>query len=384
MLSDRFIKFFTIWTNWIACPIGAVPFRFDKGKRLVFTNFSIQRKPLRMWIFLAANNVLLIGSVLHPKNRDVTYFNELYSGWVINSICVLVLGSLALQAQPVCFTYNSTITFLKRFKESFMPNYNANECRLNSKIDFHCSLIACVSVAIATMETTYYIMLARDTPLYLTYYIPEKYYIAPVIIVSLVLHAFVFFNITVHLGNAAVLSISVSVHAFQIVSKDINCTLRNHTYRTMDSLRTGKNMRITYRTLQLLLTIFLESAGKILYPMNWLMLKMVTFMGGMVIKHGHKMEPLVFNLTICWVLFGLVMWGGCLEMNGRLFLYSQRAINSWKYHDWEGEGKVMSKFRKSCKPLKMGYHNFFSIKRLSVLNFFKSVARNIFKAIVAL
>ncbi|CAL8145165.1 unnamed protein product [Orchesella dallaii] len=143
-------------------------------------------------------------------------------------------------------------------------------------------------------------------------------------------------------------------------------------------------MRITYRSLQLLNTIFLETGGKMLYPMHWFILKMVTFLGGTLIKHGSKMEPIVFYILSGWVLFGIISWAACLELAGRLHLYSGRAINSWKYHDWGEDHREMLKFKRSCKPLTTSYHTLFSIKRTSVLKFFKSVGRTMFKAITAL
>lgn len=264
-----------------------------------------------------------------------------------------------------------------------MPNHNPNNCAINRRIDYSCALLRWGLLILAIMQIVHSVVNARSSPFFINYYIPDEYYTLPVFMWCTFVHISLAVLTCAIFGLSSVFILSTAVHLNYIIANDIRCMLRQP-YRTTDSLRTGHNLRITYRSLEILHNLQMEISGILLYPMNWLMMKMVIVCGVSFIKYHKYMSPLVKWMVCGWTVTGLISWGFALEECGYMFQYCQRAITSWKYHDWGKERKVMSKFRKSCRPMKVAYHKFFSIKRISVLKFFRSVAKSLFKAIVAL
>lgn len=239
------------------------------------------------------------------------------------------------------------------------------------------------SIVLASLQSVYMFLTCRSSPFLIDYYIPDEYYTLPVLICSGISHICLSILTAVIVSTAAMFALTLAVHIKHIIADDIRCGLKG-SYRTLETLRTGYHMRITYTSLVILHDMNMEVSGVLLYPMNWLMMKMVIFCGANLIKYHKLMKPLVRYLVGGWALSGLLLWGIALEVGGYMFLCCERSITSWKYHNWGHERKIMSKFKKSCRPIKVSYHKVFSIKRISVLKFFRSVAKSFFKAFVAL
>jgi len=159
--------------------------------------------------------------------------------------------------------------------EAFMPRYNPNRCPVNRKVDISCTLLRWSCFLIGVLETVHFVKFARVCPFYINYYIPAAFYDKPVIIWTAIFHGSIYFVTSLSLGFSSTFMVSITLHMTHIVTDDIRCG-RKQKYRTLHTLRTGYNMQITYRSLQLLNKLYLEHGSLMLYPMNWLILKMVT------------------------------------------------------------------------------------------------------------
>ncbi len=73
-----------------------------------------------------------------------------------------------------------------------------------------------------------------------------------------------------------------------------------------------------------------------------------------------------------------------LEISGRIHEDAKKTIKSWKNIEFSSlhERKYMSRFRKCCRPLKLGIEGTFTIKRLSVLKFMRAIIKGTFRALV--
>lgn len=263
-----------------------------------------------------------------------------------------------------------------------MPNYDPNACKINHHVDLMCVVCRWGSFILALLEITHCFIYSGSSPFYIYYYIPVEYQGLLMYLFTCFITSLVFAVTSINLGFIAALN-GINFHIIHIVSDDIRCN-RKLKYRSLDTLRTGHNMRITYRSLEILHLLQLESTSMVLYPMNTLMIKMIVFCGSNLIKYHKFMHPLIKYIVGIWSVGGLLFWGFVLEMCGYLALYSQRAITSWKYHNWGDDAKVMSRFKRSCRPMRVSYQTVFTIKRLSVLKFFRGIGKKLFKAFVAL
>jgi len=87
-------------------------------------------------------------------------------------------------------------------------------------------------------------------------------------------------------------------------------------------------------------------------------------------------DKITRTILMGWTFIGLVVWLVALELSGRLELGSRRLLMSWKNWNWSVPNKkLLSKFRKSCRPICKRAGSNHLIKRTSVLKFLKGIVR---------
>lgn len=220
------------------------------------------------------------------------------------------------------------------------------------------------------------------SPLYLTYYVPDCLYRFPVIFAISFWHVYVNLCFAGFLYFSSIFMYAIEPHLNFIVSHDLRMRGKS---RTPTHFRTAENIRITYRTLQLLHYHHMSYTSVLLFPVHWLTSKMIMFCGSKLIKYHKVMSPVVRRMMGTWTSVGLISWVIALEQTGYMQQYSQRAISSWQRYNWgtDEDNKLMSKFRKSCRPMVFAYGKLFVVKRITVLTFLRSIGKNMFKAYVA-
>lgn len=77
-----------------------------------------------------------------------------------------------------------------------------------------------------------------------------------------------------------------------------------------------------------------------------------------------------------WVLY--------LSLGAWVYTNSVKVLKSWKYLKLAGKGEVryMGKFRKSCKPVYIGYPGLLRIRKVSLLKYFQGVVRGTFRVLL--
>ncbi|CAL8127886.1 unnamed protein product [Orchesella dallaii] len=156
---------------------------------------------------------------------------------------------------------------------------------------------------------------------------------------------------------------------------------RKRRYYAVDQLRRPPMLIYTYRTVQVLQQQLNQVLGKILIPTQTVMGKIVVFSAFTVLTNGYRMRLTSIALLGGWSVVMAFAWCTILLMAGYLHLYGKRILLSWKYHEWESkrEKSIMSKFRKSCKPIDVRLGNTFVIRRLTVLKFIRQLTRGFFR-----
>lgn len=83
---------------------------------------------------------------------------------------------------------------------------------------------------------------------------------------------------------------------------------------------------------------------------------------------------------------GQVVWGLILEGYGRTEKLARNVTKSWKrLPNLEPlERKLLAKFGKATRPISFGLELIFSIKRNSVIKFYRAIVKGTFRAILTI
>lgn len=88
------------------------------------------------------------------------------------------------------------------------------------------------------------------------------------------------------------------------------------------------------------------------------------------------------------LFFAQTTWFLALHGAAIMYINSKKTIESWKSNgEWWGSRSnqaIMRKFKKSCRPMKVGYKNHFTYKRNSILNYLRVLYRGTFRALCTL
>ncbi|OXA45032.1 hypothetical protein Fcan01_20334 [Folsomia candida] len=112
----------------------------------------------------------------------------------------------------------------------------------------------------------------------------------------------------------------------------------------------------------------------------------ILFANVSVITDKARMEKRVKVLVLMLSIIAQVTCTLLLEVSGRLLENGKKTVKSWKemkFHTRE-EKAYMTKFRKSCRPLRTGKEGFFIISRITVLKFMRSIIRGTFRAVLTI
>lgn len=79
-----------------------------------------------------------------------------------------------------------------------------------------------------------------------------------------------------------------------------------------------------------------------------------------------------------------VVWAIVLELAGRFHRDWKITLDSWSHLEFDTamERKLMAKFRRNCYPMAMGKRGLFTVKKVSVLKFFRAIIKGTFRALL--
>ncbi|CAL8127916.1 unnamed protein product [Orchesella dallaii] len=156
---------------------------------------------------------------------------------------------------------------------------------------------------------------------------------------------------------------------------------RNKPYNSVKTLRRPPMLISAFRTVQVLQQRINQLIGYIFIPTQAVIGKIIVFSTFTIVKNGDSMLLSSKALVIGWSFAMGFCWSIILLAGGYLNLYGKRVLLSWKYHEWgsKREKLIMTKFRKSCKPIDLRYGNTYVMRRLNVLKFIRQLTRGIFR-----
>jgi hypothetical protein len=142
------------------------------------------------------------------------------------------------------------------------------------------------------------------------------------------------------------------------------------------------NLVLEYRAVEILHISGISTFGSLFLPLHVLLGQFILFSNVSALRGGKDFD---YNFVIL-SFYAQAAWFCVLEFGGRFHKNSTKTVKSWKCLAFKtkAEAKYMSKFRKACVPLKIETKGMFSIRRLTVLKFVRSVVRGTFRAVLTL
>lgn len=161
--------------------------------------------------------------------------------------------------------------------------------------------------------------------------------------------------------------------------------LNKSKYKTVSKLREMESIMHIYRSFQVLHANVMFVMGILLVSCNIVFMSSVMWANFTLARYWENFAllikvPLLLGsptLTLFWMIV--------LDIGRILGSGSKKVLVSWKMHSWNTNRsrKLMSKFRKSCKPIMLCYGLQFIVGRRSVLKFLKGVVRGTMRALLA-
>lgn len=157
-------------------------------------------------------------------------------------------------------------------------------------------------------------------------------------------------------------------------------------YKTRSNLRNALHLIKIYRSAQILQIKVNKVLEYCIVPTQALVLDLILFASVMLIKFGSKLSPASKCMLTSWAILGAVAWAAALIVGGHMHWYGIKVLKSWKYTKWSRNYHrlLMSKFRKSCRPLTISYGKTYVIRRLSVLKFIRGISKGIMRTLLTL
>ncbi len=158
-------------------------------------------------------------------------------------------------------------------------------------------------------------------------------------------------------------------------------------YIANNEFRTAENLRLTYRSLQILNQQALVNCplGAYIVVLHAIFTAAAIYIIFVLIRYWDELQLITKAPLVIGVFLVVSYWTLILQIGCMFYVGGTKTLNSWKRHNWDSkqENRVMSRFRQSCQPILLSYGNQFVIGRKSVLSYCKGVERGTFRGRLA-
>jgi len=169
----------------------------------------------------------------------------------------------------------------------------------------------------------------------------------------------------------------LSVYTLPVITNELRTD--RLAYKTIHQLRSPYVLAGEFRKLEILHKNCMEVWGTIFLPFQF-------FIGQIAIYACYTIVKDLDHLDFTFIMFSfysLAAWVIVLECSGRFCKNSEDTIKSWRSlkrshqnnNDNNEKVKYLNRFKKSCRPLKIGTQGYYSVSRLSVLKFIQGMSK---------
>lgn len=272
-----------------------------------------------------------------------------------------------------------------------MPRYNANNSPQSKVLDnFTVSLLTFTSLT-ATVSSIHCLFFP-NTSIYIINEFPD--HIRKLVITRILmflLWTVIIQTVWVCMTLLMICGTAYFIYFVPLVTREMYCSsnlelcsLLFINYQTVPAYRRPRNIRKFYRLLEMTHRRILGFCSYVFIPLQTLALQLILFCTYVLFNHWKTLNRPATIQFFNWLVFATCAWSSVLQVSGMIYDHSRKTLLSWKLKNWGSrfENRLMSRFRRSCQPLTIGYGKTFVIKRLTVLKFFKAVIRGIFRTML--
>lgn len=219
----------------------------------------------------------------------------------------------------------------------------------------------------------------------LYYYIIYSFY-APSMIYSIYLWA-------VYLKTIIYVYLAFTIFAYPLIKRELRLSSRfiriKRPFRCAANFsKDPRNVALTYRCLQLIMTGSSLQFGHYLPIVQALFTQLAISTAYILILNGNTMKLFTKLAFLVTVPFCMGIWVAMLSCAGAAYKLSKKCVTDWKVEagliSTQVERKYMTKFSRSCKPLKFECPGFMTATYDTVLSFMQGISRGVFRILLAL
>lgn len=227
--------------------------------------------------------------------------------------------------------------------------------------------------------------LLPDLPVYFTSLISrDAFHYAAILRFSITLFFSYFIFCSALLCSYIISQVVSSMPIFVILmSAEFRLDLNPSWYITQSKFRSSSHLTSLYRQVEILLCVFLNVYSFMLLPTEtFLTLAIISYNSCLILYRSYlnsiQLLSLYNGMLLAWSILAAVF-----EIGGRFDLYSRRTLTSWKRYRWNSHLKKfqMSRFARTCRPLKFCYKDYRQIKRGTLLHVVRSIAVSTFRVV---
>ncbi|CAL8110782.1 unnamed protein product [Orchesella dallaii] len=325
--------------------------------------------------------LLLIILKLWFLEQDLNRFNLSVSYLLAFLLVLSVFSVNRWFSHDLCRTCNGLFSLAKYFQNYLPREHNVDHSRFGKFMNgglllFITNMICCVLLTVLILVYN-----PREIP-FVGVLIPMEYYSYSVALLLVLLHVYliIYANFGVIFVGLYVLVYSFTL--LSIFSKELR--LGRPQYMTMGTLRRPQNIRIAYRALQVLHKNFSCFIGPFLMTWHGFLIVSALYANFVLIRYWSDLTVMTQVQLLLFSMTQMGVWSICMEFFRIIFMNGNKLLSSWKGGKWgtKVENRVMKKFQRSCQPIVIGYGTQFVFKRVSVPNYFKSVVRGTWRALL--
>ncbi|OXA40164.1 hypothetical protein Fcan01_25046 [Folsomia candida] len=272
----------------------------------------------------------------------------------------------------------------KRFHGKWMVNYDPSKSMPGIILDVIIAL-NCMCFSTIPWFTRLHYLIYPKTPIFLTTLLPPRLQNDPRIYWGYALvPTYYAFAVWQNIWPLALLALVYIFSSIPLLFFEF-CVGANH-QKTKESLRSAWNLPIEYRCVELMHRKLVLIAGYVIMAGHVVVSEFILFANATVILDKGGMGMRVKILLLLWSAVGQTIWIFGLEICGRFHEQAKKTLKSWKNMKFRTKEQklYMNRFRRSCRPLKIGKEGLFIITILTVLKFMKAIIKGTFRAVLTI
>ncbi|CAL8136430.1 unnamed protein product [Orchesella dallaii] len=369
---------------WVASHLASIPFGWDFKKKKVDAS-KWAEWPSQFFFFMLYIPymfLMTIKVIYYQLSRDYSSLAYLYGLWNF-AVMIFILALLQVtNANELRVLCNAVVTYTENLSAFYTRRHEGTQNKIR-RLKQLLIIIILVSTLSQTVAITHHCLFPTDVA-YPWSIMSEDDFTLPIYLFLVNSYA-VGQTIVGTLMNLQMTAIVAYIYTLTVIILPEFTTGRPSTsYGISGKLRTFQRLPQFYRGLQILHSRALNLYGWMMIPFQTLCLNQVLFCNYILTTRWKEMEDLHKALLLLWSVMITIIYGGVLEYGGRLFQVGTKTLRSWEHFNWgtNWRNKYMKRFGKACRPIRIHYGNRYTIRKLTVLKFFRGIVRGTFRALL--